>query len=341
LREVEELARQVHADLSTVEAGGAGREAAARLSRLLFGPIWSRAAGARRLVIVPDGALHLVPFGALPAPDESGRPLLETLEVDYLPSATTLAELRRRPAPPPSARRAAIFADPVFSADDLRFDRTSGKAVTKRTPGGDPTRGGAEELTPTFERLPASGREAEAIAALAPPGEVWIARDFAANREAVLSPELRSFRTLHFATHAVADTRTSELSGLVLSQVDGDGKPREGFLSLAEIYDLRLAADLVVLSGCRTALGKEVRGEGLVGLTRGFLYAGVPRVVASLWPVQDRAATELMTRFYRSLWLEGQSPAAALRQAQLAVRRDPRYRDPFHWAGYVLVGDWR
>ena len=157
----------------------------------------------------------------------------------------------------------------------------------------------------------------------------------------MLSPELHAYRVVHFATHAVADARNPELSGLVLSLVDAAGRPREGFFGLSDIYELDLGADLVVLSGCRTALGKEVRGEGVMGLTRGFLYAGVPRVVASLWRVQDRATAELMSRFYRALWQEGHSPAAALREAQRSLRREPRYRDPYSWAGFVLQGDWR
>jgi CHAT domain-containing protein len=122
--------------------------------------------------------------------------------------------------------------------------------------------------------------------------------------------------------------------------VGPDGSPQEGFLHLRDIYGLRLDADLVVLSGCRTALGRELRGEGLVGLTRGFLYAGAPRVVASLWKVEDRATSELMTRFYRALWQEGLAPAAALRSAQLSLRRERRWRDPYFWAGFVLQGAW-
>jgi CHAT domain-containing protein len=122
--------------------------------------------------------------------------------------------------------------------------------------------------------------------------------------------------------------------------VGPDGSLQEGFLHLRDIYGLRLDADLVVLSGCRTALGRELRGEGLVGLTRGFLYAGAPRVVASLWKVEDRATSELMARFYRALWQEGLPPAAALRSAQLSLRRERRWRDPYFWAGFVLQGAW-
>ena len=127
----------------------------------------------------------------------------------------------------------------------------------------------------------------------------------------------------------------------MLSLVDEKGRPREGFLRLHDVYNLDLTADLVVLSGCRTALGREIRGEGLWGLSSGFLYAGARRVVASLWWVQDRATTELMTRFYRALWEEKLRPAAALRQAQLSMLADRRFRDPFAWAAFVHQGDWR
>ncbi|HEX6864203.1 MAG TPA: CHAT domain-containing protein, partial [Thermoanaerobaculia bacterium] len=148
------------------------------------------------------------------------------------------------------------------------------------------------------------------------------------------------FRVVHFATHGVLDAERPALSGLALSMVGPDGSAQEGFLHLRDVYGLRLDADLVVLSGCRTALGRELRGEGLVGLTRGFLYAGAPRVVASLWKVEDRATSELMTRFYRALWEEGLAPAAALRSAQLSLRRERRWRDPYFWAGFVLQGAW-
>jgi CHAT domain-containing protein len=157
----------------------------------------------------------------------------------------------------------------------------------------------------------------------------------------VLGGELAPYRIVHFATHGLIDARTPELSGLALSGVGKDGSPRDGFLSLADLYNLQLGSDLVVLSGCETALGREIRGEGLVGLTQGFFYAGAARVVASLWRVQDRATSELMGRFYQAMLKEGKLPAAALREAQLAVRHERRWRDPYYWAAFVVQGDWR
>ena len=168
-----------------------------------------------------------------------------------------------------------------------------------------------------------------------------LALDFDAALPRVLGDRLSGFRVIHFATHGVIDAERPALSGLALSMVDKAGHPQEGFLHLHDVYNLKLDADLVVLSGCRTALGKEVRGEGLVGLTRGFQYAGAPRVLASLWRVEDQATAALMARFYRALWIDKLPPAAALRQAQLGLRGQRRWRDPYFWAGFVLEGDWR
>jgi CHAT domain-containing protein len=125
----------------------------------------------------------------------------------------------------------------------------------------------------------------------------------------------------------------------VLSLVSRDGQPQDGFLRPHDIYNMRLAADLVVLSACRTALGRDVRGEGLVGLTRGFMYAGAPRVAASLWDVRDQQTADLMTRFYQFVLKDGLRPAAALRAAQLAMLKDPARRAPSHWAGFILQGE--
>jgi CHAT domain-containing protein/tetratricopeptide (TPR) repeat protein len=334
---IEELARRVNEEMSRFDIENRRREAgnAAALGRLLLGPVVGRLGG-QRLVIVPDGALQYIPFGALPLPagkasGEEARPvlLLERHEVVDLPSASALAVQRRvlaqRARRPPAAKRLAVLADPVF-------DRRDPRVAVRGTSQGDP---------PAFERLPASRQEAEAIAALAPRGESLVALDFEAALPRVLGNRLSDFRIVHFATHGVIDAERPTLSGLALSMVDSGGRTQEGFLHLHDIYNLRLNADLVVLSGCRTALGKEVRGEGLIGLTRGFQYAGASRVVASLWRVEDLATASLMARFYRGLWIEKLPPAAALRAAQLWVSRQRRWRDPYFWAAFVLEGDWR
>jgi len=189
-----------------------------------------------------------------------------------------------------------------------------------------------------FERLSFSRREAQTIAALAPRGQVLTALDFAANRTTATSPKLAEYRIVHFATHTLINSAHPELSGVVLSLVDERGAHQDGFVRVHEIYDLRLAAGLVVLSGCQTALGQEIRGEGLVGLARGFMYAGAPRVVASLWNVKDAATSELMQRFYRGLLQQRLAPAAALRAAQVSMWRDPRWSAPSQWAAFVLQG---
>ena len=161
----------------------------------------------------------------------------------------------------------------------------------------------------------------------------------------MLSGRLAGYRYVHFATHGSIDTRRPQLSGLALSRIDDAGNPRndDGFLWFHDIYGLHLDADLVVLSACDTALGQEVRGEGLVGLTRGFMYAGARRVVASLWEVQDLATARLMTDFYRGLIEQGLRPAEALRRAQIQIMDDPDQplEFPYYWAGFVLQGDWR
>jgi CHAT domain-containing protein len=174
-----------------------------------------------------------------------------------------------------------------------------------------------------------------------PADERLVATGFDASLKTVLSGELARYRIVHFATHGCINSRYPALSSLVLSLVDRQGRKQDGFLRLADVYSLELDADLVVLSACRTALGKEVRGEGLIGLTRGFMHAGAARVLASLWSVDDRATAELMKRFYRHLLKDHLTPPAALRAAQLGMARDPRWASPYLWAGFSLEGEWR
>ena len=328
--------------------------ASARLSRLLLAPLSPRLSGAwkgRRLLIVPSGALAYVPFGALPVPGRPGPRLADTHEIVYAPSASVVLALRREPAAgAPAPAQVAVIADPVFEASDPRVRKgLEARAAPAPSPAASP----APALPPpvlraaralgrtAFARLPFTRREALAIAAETPADALLVATDFAASREWVTGGAVDRARIVHFATHGIMETANPSLSGLVLSLVDQQGRAQDGFLRLPEIYNLRLQADLVVLSGCQTALGREIRAEGLVGLTRGFLYAGARGVVASLWEVDDESTSELMKRFYRALLSEGRSPAEALRTAQAGMAREARWAAPFYWAGFVLQGEWR
>jgi CHAT domain-containing protein len=183
--------------------------------------------------------------------------------------------------------------------------------------------------------------EAEAIVATAPPGTSFKAVDWQASRATAMSPELGRYRIVHFATHGLLNSDHPDLSGIILAMVDDEGRPQNGFLRLHDIYNLELPVDLVVLSACNSALGKQVRGEGLIGMVRGFMYAGAERVVASLWKVDDEATGELMKHFYRGVLKENLSPAAALRQAQIAMWKQKLWRSPFYWAAFVLQGEYR
>jgi CHAT domain-containing protein/Tfp pilus assembly protein PilF len=190
-------------------------------------------------------------------------------------------------------------------------------------------------------RLRFTRKEADAILAVTPEGAGKKAVDFDASRATATSPELSQYRIVHFATHGLLDSAHPELSGLVFSMVDKKGRPQNGFLELQDIYNLNLPADLVVLSACETGLGKEISGEGLVGLTRGLKYAGASRVVASLWRVSDVGTAELMAAFYTSMEKDGLPPAAALRAAQIKLLKQKRWSDPYYWAAFQIQGEWK
>jgi CHAT domain-containing protein len=192
-----------------------------------------------------------------------------------------------------------------------------------------------------LQRLTYTRHEAEAILAVTPRGQTLEALDFQANRSMAISPELARYRIIHFATHGFLDSKHPELSGLVLSLVDRKGRPQDGFLGLEDVYNLKLPVDLVVLSGCRTGLGEEVSGEGLMGLTRGFMFAGASRVVASLWSVDDFTTAELMANFYRAMERDKMPPAAALRKAQIAIWKHTGWHPPYYWAAFQLQGEWK
>jgi CHAT domain-containing protein len=199
---------------------------------------------------------------------------------------------------------------------------------------------GVASTSAAFPRLPYSREEAEAIVGAAAPGTVLRALDFEASRSTALSARWADHDIIHFATHGFFDDARPDLSGLVLSLVDRTGRAQDGFLRLRDLYDLHLPVELVVLSGCRTGLGREVRGEGLLGIVRAFMHAGARRVVASMWDVDDRATAVFMKSFYEAMLGSDRSPAAALRDAQLALRSHERWRDPFYWAAFVMQGPW-
>lgn len=316
---------------------------ASRLRQMLFGPLLKSVEG-KRLVIVSDGALQYVPFAVL-TNQAGNEPARASNEIVTLPSIAVLAQLRHdqtsRLSP---AKAVAVFADAVFESDDPRLPvaarrqvvRTSNNPLSQSQSDFDFGQDGAG-----LPRLLASREEAKAIAALAPAGTSFEALDFDATRERAMAAEMNQYRVLHFATHALLNTSRPQLSGVVLSLYDQNGKERDGFLRLNQIYNLRISSDLVVLSACSTALGKDVRGEGLIGLTRGFMYAGVPRVIASLWKVDDEATTELMKIFYRNLFQKKMRASEALNEAQTEMRKQTRWSSPYYWAGFTLQGDWR
>jgi CHAT domain-containing protein len=331
---------------------------AARLSKMLLGPVRKTIPG-KRLLLVTDGALQYLPFTALPVPTNDGEPvpMIVEHEIVNLPSASVLVLLRRevdRSEPPLKA--VAVFADPVFELDDPRLPSTktipqrgekqpslmaSATDVTDRLTGALRSVGFTRDGILSVPRLLATRREADAIIGTAPAGLTFKALDFDASRPTAMSPELSQYRVVHFASHGIFNNEDPGLSGIILSMFDKQAQPQDGFLRLHDIYSLKLPAELVVLSACNTALGKPVKGEGLVGMVRGFMYAGAKRVIASYWKVDDEATGELMRRFYVEMLQKNLSPAAALRQAQLSMRQYDRWVPPFYWAAFAMQGEWK
>jgi len=314
-------------------------EKASSLSQILLGPLRDKL-GNKRLIVVAEGALQYVPFAALPAPGSETTLLLETNEVVVEPSFSALIAIRNRMAQHTSSptKLIAVIADPVLSGNDDRvqsdpFSPSTALAAADKTPEPSTRDGG-------LTRLAHAAEEADAISAVAPWGSTMVAKGFDASRETAMSANLGQYQIVHFATHGFLDSEHPELSGIVLTMVDRNGVRTNGLMPLHDIYSLDLSAELTVLSACQTALGKDIKGEGLVGLTHAFMSAGSKSVVASLWKVDDRATAVLMTDFYYSMLQQGMSPAAALRSAKLKMMRDKRWSAPYYWAGFVLQGEY-
>jgi CHAT domain-containing protein/tetratricopeptide (TPR) repeat protein len=330
---------------------------AAQLSRMVLGPAASELKN-KRLLLVTEGALQYIPFAGLPFPyaqeneqaSQPPTPLLLNYEIISLPSASVFAALRQQAIPRLANGSVAVFADPVFDKTDSRVrqsPQTPASLIALRA-----SRRTAVNLKrlirsirsaddrASFPRLPATRIEAEAILANAPAGSFLKALDFKASLATVKSSDMSRYKILHFATHGLLDGEHPELSAIVLSLVDEEGKSQNGFLRQHDIYNLVLPVDLVVLSACNTALGKDVKGEGLVGMTRGFMYAGAARVIASLWKVDDDATAELMKNFYQHMLRENQLPVVALRAAQIEMWNRRQWHAPYYWAAFLFQGEW-
>jgi CHAT domain-containing protein len=258
---------------------------------------------------------------------------------------TALAMLRQRiHLNGPPSEPLLVFADPVFERDDPRIEIPAPHMLLKAATGYAGRTAIATESpfrsNMPLPRLPATRGEAEVIADTVSGGRAEVALGFDANLRRATDERIGSYSILHFATHSVFNDERPESSGVVLSLFDRQGNPVDGYLRLRDIYNLKLSADLVVLSACDTALGKDIKGEGIAGLTRGFLYAGAPRVVATLWSVDDEATSEFMRWFYQGVLQKHESPSAALREAQAEIRKQRRWQSPYYWGAFIIEGEW-
>lgn len=328
----------------------------ARASHALYKVALAPAAsmiGNRRLVIVADGALNFVPFEALVTTDRGGDYssldyLIKTNKISYAPSASVTAALREQKRT--VGRNILLVADPVFSASDPRAQAGSAASRVEVTRGlgldsavkdvnGPATQSSGPLILP---RLAGTRIEAEQIGRLAKassaPADLWL--DLGANEDDLKSRDLQSYRAVHIATHGVLDATRPQFSGLVLSLV-GNKSDDDGFLRTAEVFNLRLGAPLVMLSACESGLGKVKRGEGVIGLSRAFMYAGATTVGVTLWSVADKPTADLMTAFYQGLLGPNRSPSDAMREAQLAMLSGKKFSAPYYWAPFVLVGEWK
>lgn len=311
--------------------------------------------GDKRLLIVADGALNYIPFEAL-VKTTTGEDyaslnyLIKTNDVVYAPSASVIAAIRQQ-STPSTSKRLLVIADPIFRTDDPRlggmavqtFGEARGLGLGLASAVSDVTgAGGQMPAGMQLARLAGTRIEAQEIAKIASAGgnqaDVWT--DLTASEDNVRSRDVSNYRVVHIATHGLLDAERPQFTGVVLSLVGN--KMGDGFLRTDEIFNLKMGNSLVMLSACETGLGKEKRGEGVIGLTRAFMYAGAPTVGVSLWSVADKSTADLMTDFYkRLLGPSASSPSVALRDAQLGMINGKKYSAPFYWAPFVLIGEWK
>jgi CHAT domain-containing protein len=315
--------------------------------------------GEKRLMVVADGALNYIPFEVLLKSADSGDfaslgYLIKTNEVIYAPSASVVGAIKQQRTKA-TGRAMLIIADPIFNSNDARARKTTGAPASDAEVRGlgiqsalTDVAGSTAPATPNpameglpLARLNGTRTEAEQISKLAKASggqaDVWL--DMDASEDNLGTRDVSKYRIIHVATHGLLNAERPQFTGVVLSLVGN--KTNDGFVRTDEVFNLRLGSPLVMLSACETGLGKEKRGEGVMGLTRAFMYAGAPTVGVSLWSVADKSTADLMTDFYkRLLSTESTASSGALREAQLAMISGKKYSAPFYWAPFILVGDW-
>ncbi|MEG4582540.1 CHAT domain-containing protein [Microcoleus sp. MON1_C5] len=323
-------------------------QASGNLGQVILQPAAAQL-GNKRLLIVPDGVLHYTPFQALtiakPRGENNNVPLIVEHEIITLPSASSLAILRQNygDRKPPS-QNLAILADPVFSPNDERIKGKITQTTTEKLEANNlglnqSLRASNRQWPP--ERLAFTRQEAQTISSLFPSASSRQIFDFDASRTTATDGNLVNYQIIHFATHGLANSQNPELSGILMSMIDDKGNLVNGFLRLTDIFNLKLAANLVVLSACQSGMGQNVKGEGMVGLTRGFMYAGAQRVAVSLWSVDDEGTAVLMQKFYQKMQQQKLAPAAALRAAQIEMMQQEKWKSPYYWAAFTLQGEWK
>ena len=341
---IDPLARRVHKLLSTPPLNNADNElsgAVQDLARMVLWPAREHL-NKQRIIVVPDGVLNFIPFQILPSPS-SDKLLVDDAEIINAPSASIFGDLQeeaRDRQPPPNLL--AAFGDPVFAADyQPNADKSEQVIATAqlRSALRDNDLNNETFDPSALTRLFHAKRELDSLGEVAGQ-KALIVREYDATRDRFLHTDLTQFAILHLVTHGYFNPKHPQNSGFVLSDIDRDQRHMQGFIGLREIYELRAPVLLVVLSACQTALGENVRGEGLMGMTRGFMHAGASSVVASLWEVDDRATAELMKLFYSNMLKRGMKTGEALRAAQNSIRQRPEWRSPHYWAAFTLQGEY-
>ena len=322
-------------------------QAARDLSHMILSPLAAEL-NKQVIIVAADGGLNYIPFQSLPLPS-SNEPLVSKFEIINAPSASILGDLRHEAAQrPPATRLLAAFGDPVFQPAQAQAAQNSNNTlIALQTSSIMRWRSAIRDIKPNRNSFDASvipplfyaARELANLRELAGDNALVLG-DVAATRESLLNTDLTHYAMLHLATHGIFDPDQPADSGLLLSTTDREGQPIDGFLRLQDIYQLRAPVQMVVLSACETALGKDVEGEGLIGVTRGFMYAGASSVVASLWKVDDAATAELMRLFYTNMLQHGMRPGEALRAAQNSIRQQRNWRSPYYWAAFTLQGEY-